>query len=67
VAYTQLQNEITFIQEHDAYADATLGGTELSEDNVLEEVAEGPLPQDDAITAEAETHETEAAIDSAIQ
>jgi len=49
------------------HADATLGGTELSEDNVLKEVAEGPLPQDDATTAEAETHETEAAMDSTIQ
>ena len=45
-----------------------MGGTqELSEDNdILDEVAEGPLPQDDATAAEMETHETEAATDSAI-
>jgi hypothetical protein len=49
-------------------ADATAGGTqELSEDNdILDEVAEGPLPQDDATAAEVETHETEATTDSAI-
>ena len=68
-AYAQLQNEITFIQEHDAFTDATLGGTqELSENNnILDEVAEGPLPQDDATAAELETQETEAAMDPAIQ
>ena len=65
----QLQNEITFIQEHDAFTDATLGGTrELCENNdILDEVAKGPLPQDDATAAELETQETEAAMDSAIQ
>jgi hypothetical protein len=65
--YAQLQNNITFIQEHNAQA-ATVGGTQdLSEDNnILDEVAEAPLPQDDATAAEAETHETEAATDSAI-
>ena len=68
-AYAQLQNEITFIQEHDAFTNATLGGTqELSENNdILDEVAKGPLPQDDATAAELETQETEAAMDSAIQ
>jgi hypothetical protein len=46
-----------------------LGGTqELNEDNdILDEVAEGPLPQDDAAAAEMETQETEAVMDSAIQ
>lgn len=47
-----------------------MGGTQelLSEDNdILDEVAEGPPPQDDATTAEMETQETEAATDSAIQ
>jgi len=68
--YAQLQNEITFIQEHDTRTDATLGGTQVlnEEDNdILDEVAEGPLPQDDGTTAEVETQETEAAMDSAIQ
>jgi hypothetical protein len=47
-----------------------LGGTqELNEDNdILDEVAEGPLPQDAAAAAaEMETQETEAVMDSAIQ
>lgn len=49
--------------------DATLGRTqELNEDNnILDEVAEGLLPQDDAMAAEAETQETKAEMDSAIQ
>ena len=58
----KLQNEITFIQENDARTDATLGGTQqLNDNDILDEVAEGPLPQDDATTAEVETQETEAA------
>jgi hypothetical protein len=59
-----------FIQEHDARTDTTLGGTQElsgSDNNILDEVAEGPLPQDDATAAEVETHETEAVVDSAIQ
>ena len=40
----------------------------MNEDNdILDEVAEGPLPQDDATTAEVETQETEAATGSAIE
>lgn len=33
----------------------------------MDEVAEGPVPQDDATTAGIETHESEAATDSAIE
>ena len=69
-AYAKLQKEITFIQEHDAHAEVTSGGTqELIEDSdtILDEVAEGPLPQDDTTAAEVETQENEAAMDSAIQ
>jgi hypothetical protein len=69
VAFAKLQNEITFIQEHDAFTDTTSGGTQdLSEGNdILDEVAEGPVPQDDATAAGVETQETEAAMDSAIE
>ena len=66
-SYAKLQNEINFVQEHNVRADATVGGTqELSNDSVLDEVAEGPLPQDDTTTAEVESHESEAEPDSAI-
>ena len=70
VAYAKLQKEVTFIQKHDAHADVTSGGTqELIEDSntILDEVAEGPLPQDDTTAAEVETQENEVAMDSAIQ
>ena len=68
MAYTKLQNEITFIQEHDVRTDATLGGTQdLKDDNILDEIAEGPQPQDDATAAEMETQESEVPMDSAIQ
>ena len=69
-AYAKLQKEITFIQEHDARANVTSGGTqELIEDSntILGEVAEGPLPQDNTTAAEGETQENEATMDSAIQ
>ena len=66
MAFAKLQNEITFIQEHDTYADTTLGGTQNLSEDILDEVAEGPVPQGDATAAGIETHETEAA-DSAIE
>jgi hypothetical protein len=44
-----------------------VGGTQqLSDDSVVDEVAEEPMPQDDATTAEVETRESEAETDSAI-
>src|ERR1700690_1094650 len=62
-AYTQLQDELSFIRDHDEHADIATG-THFIDDSISDEILD--LTEDAAAVAEEETESSEIKTESAI-